>query len=190
MTTCERTKGKKNSDFTKSHSRELLVEKNGYGHPANRPEQKENQPVKIVPKRRPKLLILKKLFVVRQSDELLFDRNPVPVEKTKPKGLKDGDDHVDRKDDRRRSEKKPRRQIVAADSTPSSRLDNTRLAGRALRIHVIFRTLDRHCELAALEGVALFVYLLAAFLSLKIRCSTLSSRFKIWSIRSGKAMNS
>ena len=129
--------GKKEQRLDKSHSRKLLVEKNGYGHTANRPEQKENQPVNIVPKRRPKLLILKKLFVVRQTDELLFDRNPVPIEKAKPKGLKDRDDDINGKDDRRRSDKKPRRQIVAADVTPSSRLDNIRLASRALRIHVI-----------------------------------------------------
>ena len=130
--------GKKEQRLDQSHSVKLLVEENGYGHTANRPEQKENQPVNVVPKRRPKLLILKKLFVVREANEFLFHRNAIPVKKAEPKGLKDRDDDINRKDDRCRSDKKPRREIVAADVTTSSRLDNIRLADRALRIHVIF----------------------------------------------------
>ena len=79
MTTCDRTKGKKNSDFTSRIPRKLLVEKNRYRDAANRTEQKENQPVNVISKRRPKLLVLKKLLVVGQTDELLVRSNPIPI---------------------------------------------------------------------------------------------------------------
>ena len=87
--------------------------------------------------RRPKLLILKKLLIIPQSDELLFHRNAIPVEKAEPKRLKDRDDDINGKDDQCRGDKEPWREIVAADVTTFSRLDNIRLADGALRIHVI-----------------------------------------------------
>ena len=87
--------------------------------------------------RRPKLLILKKLLIIPQSDELLFHRNAIPVEKAEPKRLKDRNDDINGKDDQYRGDKDPWREIVAADVTTFSRLDNIRLADRALRIHVI-----------------------------------------------------
>ncbi len=96
--------------------------------------------------RRPKLLILKKLLIIPQSDELLFHRNAIPVEKAEPKRLKDRNDDINGKDDQcrgngkddqYRGDKEPWREIVAADVTTFSRLDNIRLADRALRIHVI-----------------------------------------------------
>ena len=137
MTTCERTNGKKKSDFTSRIPGTCWLRKIGYRHPANRSEQKENQPVNVVSKRCPKLLIVKKLLIVGQTNEFLVDSNPIPLKKTEPEGLKDRDHHINGKDDRRRGDKKPRRKIVAAHSTPSFRRDNTRLAGCALRAHVI-----------------------------------------------------
>ena len=57
---------------------------------------------------------------------------PSQFEQTEPKGLKDRDYDVNREDDRRRCDKEPRRKIMAADSAPSFRPDNSGLAGRAL----------------------------------------------------------
>ena len=79
---------------------------------------------------------------------------------------------------------------MTAHVAPPLRLDSTRLAGDALRVHVILDW-KKHCELQAIYlDCTLRPLYCAAFLSLNIRCSTLSSRFNIWSIRSGKAMNS
>ena len=129
--------GKKEKRLDQSHAVKLLIKEKGYGHTAYWPDQEENQPVNVVPERRPKLLILKKLFVVRETNEFLFDRDAIPVEKAEPERLKDRDNDINGKDDESRGDKKPGREIVAADVTTSSRLDNIRLADRALRIHVI-----------------------------------------------------
>ena len=119
MTTCDRTKGKKNSDFTSRIPGSCWLRKS-LSPLRQLARAKENQPVNVISKRRPKLLVLKKLLVVGQTNELLVDSYPVPFKQTEPKGLKDWDHHINGEDDRRRRDEEPRRKIMTADSAPPS----------------------------------------------------------------------
>ena len=109
---------KKEQRFYEPHSGELLVEKNRYRNAANWPKQKENQPVNVVAKRRPKLLIFEKLLIVGQTNELLVDSNPIPFEEAEPKGLENWNHHINGEDDRRRCDKEPRRYVMTAHVAP------------------------------------------------------------------------